>query len=103
MKTKSWSAHIASLPAERQARIRKKTQKLLLEADLAELRKIAGKTQAEVAARMKVSQGQISETERRADFKLSTLREYVKALGGELQVIATFGDKSIRVHAFPGE
>jgi predicted transcriptional regulator len=99
MKAKSWSKLMADLPAARRARIRKKTEELLLEADLAELRKLAGKTQAEVAAAMKVSQGQVSETERRKDYKLSTLREYVKALGGELEVVASFGDKSIKLHA----
>ncbi len=99
MKAKSWSKLMADLPAARRARIRKKTEQLLLEADLAELRKLAGKTQAEVAAAMKVSQGQVSETERRKDYKLSTLREYVKALGGELEIVASFGDKSIKLHA----
>jgi hypothetical protein len=38
------------------------------------------------------SQSQVSETERRQDVRLSTLRSYV-ALGGELEVIASFGDK----------
>ena len=99
MKAKSWSKLMADLPAARRTRIRKKTEELLLEADLAELRKLAGKTQAEVAAAMKVSQGQVSETERRRDYKLSTLREYVKALGGELEIVASFGDKSIKLHA----
>jgi hypothetical protein len=98
MKAKSWTKLMADLPAARRARIRKKTEELLLQADLTELRKLAGKTQAEVAAAMKVSQGQVAETERRKDYKLSTLREYVKALGGELEIVASFGDKSIKLH-----
>lgn len=94
----------AKLPEDRQARVRAKTQEMLkdialVEADLAEMRKLVGKTQVEVAAKMKVSQGNVSETERRSDYLLSTLREYVKALGGKLEVIATFGDRSIKLHA----
>ena len=45
------------------------------------------------------SQGQVSETERRQDLRLSTLRSYVEALGGELEVIASFGDKRIKLHS----
>lgn len=64
---------------------------------LRELRKIAGVTQASLAKRLKVSQGQISETENREDVLVSTLRRYVAALGGEIEVVARFGDKSLRV------
>ena len=38
-------------------------------------------------------------TERRQDVLLSTLRSYVKALGGELEVIANCGDKRIHLHS----
>ncbi len=62
-----------------------------------ELRKIAGVTQASLAKRLKVSQGQISETENREDVLVSTLRRYVAALGGEIEVVARFGDKSLNV------
>lgn len=45
------------------------------------------------------TQGQASETERRSDHRLlSTLRRYVEALGGKIEVVATFGDKRIRLH-----
>ena len=67
----------------------------LLEMDLSGLRELLGKTQEELAALLERSQGQVSETERRQDVLLSTLRSYVKALGGELEVIANFGDKRI--------
>jgi transcriptional regulator with XRE-family HTH domain len=66
--------------------------------DLRGLRELLGKTQEEVAALLERSQGQVSETERRQDVLLSTLRSYVKALGGELEIIARFGDKQIRIH-----
>jgi transcriptional regulator with XRE-family HTH domain len=84
---------------ERQARIRKEAKAELLEMDLRGLRELLGKTQEEIAALMDRSQGQVSETERRQDVRLSTLRTYVEALGGELEVIANFGDKRIRLHS----
>jgi transcriptional regulator with XRE-family HTH domain len=84
---------------ERRERIRKEATAELLEMDLRGLRELLGKTQEEVAALLERSQGQVSETERRQDVLLSTLRSYVKALGGELEMVAKFGDKRIRLHS----
>ena len=87
------------LSRERQARIRREAEDHLLEMDLRELRELLGKTQQEIAVLIERSQGQVSETERRQDLRLSTLRSYVEALGGELEVIASFGDKRIKLHS----
>lgn len=50
-------------------------------------------TQVELATRLERSQGNISELERRSDVYLSSLREYVEALGGVLEVNAVFEGK----------
>jgi hypothetical protein len=47
----------------------------------------------DVAGRLGVSQGNVSELERREDLYLSTLREYVEALGGTLELTAVFDDE----------
>ena len=47
----------------------------------------------ELADRLDRSQGNISELERRSDVYLSSLREYVEALGGELEINAVFDGK----------
>ncbi len=67
--------------------------------DLRGLRERLGKTQQEIAVLLERSQSQVSETERRQDVRLSTLRSYVEALGGELEVIANFGGKRIKLHS----
>ena len=67
--------------------------------DLRGLRELAGKTQKDMAILVEQTQGQVSETERRSDHRLSTLRKYVEALGGEIEVVANFGDKRIRLHS----
>jgi transcriptional regulator with XRE-family HTH domain len=59
---------------------------------LFELRKARGVTQVDVADRLGVSQGNVSELERREDLFLSTLRGYVAALGGHLEVNAVFDE-----------
>jgi transcriptional regulator with XRE-family HTH domain len=62
------------------------------------LREAAGKTQAEVAVASRMDQADVSRLERRetfADCQVSTLERYVAALGGRLDLVATFGDKRI--------
>lgn len=62
------------------------------------LREAAGKTQVDVTTASRMDQGDISRLEGRASFDdcaVSTLKRYVAALGGELELVATFGDKRI--------
>jgi len=96
---KRWADLKAKLPAARRARMQRRTDELLLEMDLRELRKLVGVTQTELAERLKKTQGEVSQAERREDYRLSTLRRYVEALGGKIEVIADFGDKRIRLVA----
>ena len=62
---------------------------------LAEVRKQLGLTQTTVAKAMGVSQSALSQLESQNDLQLSTHSRLVKALGGELDLIARFGDRSI--------
>lgn len=62
---------------------------------LAEVRKELGFTQSAVAKAMGVSQSALSQLESQDDLQLSTLRRLVRALGGELDIVARFGDRSI--------
>ena len=84
---------------ERRARVSQRVEDALLEMDVRAMRELLGKTQQEVAELLEKTQGQISTTERRGDHLVSTLRRYVEALGGELEIVANFGDKRIRLHA----
>jgi DNA-binding XRE family transcriptional regulator len=61
------------------------------------MRKKAGLTQADVAQAMGVSQQRVSAIENGAVAELATLADYIRALGGELKVIADFGDSWRRV------
>lgn len=68
----------------------------VLEMDLKELRAHRGKTQAELASLIEMTQGEVSRTERRDDHLVSTLRSIVEGLGGKLEVSAVFdGEKVI--------
>jgi predicted XRE-type DNA-binding protein len=79
---------------ERQAnlqRLRVETLAELLAYNLAELRKIRALTQSELAAALGVKQPSVSRVELTDDLQLSTLRAYVEALGGTVEVTAVFG------------
>jgi hypothetical protein len=86
---------------EQIAKIDREIEQELLEMDLRAIRELVGKTQGDVAEKVDMSQSEVSRLERRRDFLLSTLRKYVEALGGELEISAVIGDKRVRLHA-PG-
>ena len=63
------------------------------EMSLQDLRKAIGKTQTVVAKRLKVGQGAVSKLETQSDMYISTLRRVLKAIGGELELIARFPNR----------
>ncbi len=65
---------------------------------LQEIRKELGLTQEELAEVMNLSQPELSRVERGKNPLLATLRRYVEALGGELEVQVVFGEKRITLH-----
>ena len=90
----------AKMSPAAQARSAARAEATLVEMQLQELRKSRDVTQVDLAKVMKVEQAAVSKLERREDMYVSTLRDYVKALGGELKLVASFPDAEIQVHPF---
>ena len=67
---------------------------------LAELRKAFSLTQDTLAKNLNVKQAEISKIENRADMLMSTLRNFIQAMGGELEVRAVFPDRAIAISTF---
>ena len=70
------------------------------------LREAAGKTQIDVATASQINQADVSRLESREDFddyQVSTLRRYVAALGGQLEIVAAFGNKRIVISGVRAE
>ncbi len=64
------------------------------------LRQIAGKAQADVAAALKIKQPSVSKIEKQADMHVSTLRSYVEAVGGELELTVRLPKRpTVHIHA----
>jgi transcriptional regulator with XRE-family HTH domain len=97
---KKFSELRAKLSPAAQSRSAARAEAMLVEMQLRELRKSRQATQVDVAKAMNVEQAAVSKLERRDDMYVSTLREYVKALGGELKLVASFPDAEIQVHPF---
>src|SRR5665213_2354218 len=68
---------------------------------LAGLRQSRHVTQVQLAEDLGITQGNVSRLEGRSDIYLSTLRSYVEALGGHLEIAAVFGDERVPVTVGP--
>ncbi len=64
------------------------------QATLAQVRKARSLTQTTIATLLEMDQSEVSRLERRSDMLLSTLRSFIQAAGGELELIATFPESS---------
>ena len=89
---------------EARQRVDRRVRETLLEMSLQELRQhVAGLTQSDLAELMNVTQGAISQLEKRHDVLLSKLAEYIHALEGELELIARFPHADVRITQFNSE
>ena len=69
-----------------------KAAEMLTEMTLSELRKSRGITQNKVAEKLNMKQPSVAQLESREETYISTLRDYLHALGGELEITASFPD-----------
>jgi len=82
------------LPKARQAKVRARAKELMEEEySLQALRALQKKTQKQVAKQLGITQDNVSRLENRSDILLSTLRHYIEAIGGELDIQVKLPDK----------
>lgn len=91
---------IAKLPTAQRAAVHRRAEELIAEElSLRELRKALRLTQHDVAERLSKGQEVVSRLEQRQDLLLSTLRDYVRCLGGELELVCRFNESTaVRIH-----
>jgi len=85
---------------EWRARVDQRARALLAAMPLQELRRARNVTQETLAAALETSQPEVSKIERRVDMYVSTLRRFVEAMGGELEIIARFSDGAVKINQF---
>lgn len=90
----------AKMSSAAKKRAADRADELLAEMPLQELRAAREQTQAQLAQVLRVNQAAVSKLERRADMYVSTLRSYIQAMGGDLDIVARFPDGSVRLTQF---
>ncbi len=78
--------------------VEEKTSLLLKEVLLYEIREQLHITQEDMAAKLNTKQANVSRTERRRDMKLSTLKRYIEAMGGKLDIVAKFSSNEVHLN-----
>jgi DNA-binding XRE family transcriptional regulator len=85
---------LARLPGDRRAKVDARAAELIAEEmTLRDVRRALDRTQVRLARELGVQQETISRQEKRSDMLLSTLRSYVEAMGGELDILVKFPDR----------
>src|SRR3989338_1195997 len=77
-----------------------KTKQMLKEMPLQELRQAHQMSQERIAELLNTKQANVSRIERRTDMYISTLRSYIEAMGGELDIVARFPDGEVHINQF---
>jgi DNA-binding XRE family transcriptional regulator len=88
--TRNLEQILDALPTERRAAVEHRAAEL---ATLKDLRQAMQKTQVDLAAALHIGQDSISRLEKRSDMLLSTLRGYIEAMGGKLEIVARFPNR----------
>src|SRR5438874_895571 len=81
-------------PAERKKVEERAAEIMAEEMSLRDLRKARKLTQARIAKKLGITQDSVSRLEKRSDLLLSTLRKTVKAMGGDVRIVAEFPDRA---------
>ncbi len=100
MKTKPYKLLRNKMSPEARAASDKKARAILTELRLQELRNARELSQVQLAAKLKVKQSSVSKLEKQTDMYISTLRHFIKAMGGDLEITAIFPDGEVRINQF---
>src|SRR6185437_3929269 len=98
VKTRPWSTIENKMLPERRARLDAQVDADIQAINLRRLREELGSTQVEAAEKAAMTQPELSRLENAADLRLSTIRKYVTAMGGELEIFAVVKGKKIALH-----
>lgn len=90
----------STMSPESRARAEARAQAGLAEMRLQELRRARELSQEDLGGQLDMEQGNVSRLEQQTDMYISTLRRYVEALGGSLEIIARFSGGDVKISQF---
>lgn len=100
-KTRKFRELYEKMSPQARADVEKRVEASTREMPLYELRAARRLTQQQLAQTLGLSQAAVSQMEHRTDLYLSTLENFVEAMGGHLEIYAVFGDGKIKLTYAP--
>jgi DNA-binding XRE family transcriptional regulator len=95
-----WTEIRRTLSPEQEEETRRYVKSVVEAVTLNQLREARSLTQANLASILGVNQGSVSKMEKRTDMYLSTLRSFIQAMGGQLQIKAIFPEGEVQIEQF---
>lgn len=95
-----WTDIRKTLSPEAEERIRRSVEEAAIVMRLYQLREARNLTQVHLAKVLEINQGAVSRVEKRRDMYVSTLRSYIEAMGGQLQIKAIFPEGEVEIEPF---
>jgi len=89
-----------AMSPQAQARSHNKAMLMKAELPLAELRQALHFSQEQLAMELAVKQPAIAKIEKKTDMYISTLRRFIEAMGGQLDIRARFPDGEVKINQF---
>ena len=96
-KLTKWSELESKMSPAARTEVRRRVQEELRKMPLHELRAARRLTQQQLAKTLDMSQAAVSQLEKRTDIYLSTLENFVEAMGGTLEMYAVFPDGRVKL------
>ena len=96
----NWREIRRTLSPEQEEKTRQYVKSVVEAVTLNQLREARSLTQANLAAVLGINQGSVSKMEKRTDMYVSTLRNFIQAMGGELQIKAVFPEGEVTIEQF---
>jgi predicted XRE-type DNA-binding protein len=95
-----FSELVAKLSPDRRASVDRMSAEMREEMSLTQLRTARQLSQAALGELLHVEQPAVAKLEKRTDMYVSTLRRFIEAMGGELEITARFPDHNVRIKSF---
>jgi DNA-binding XRE family transcriptional regulator len=96
----NWRDIRRTLSPEQEEETRQYVKSVVETVSLNQLREARSLTQASLASILGVNQGSVSKMEKRTDMYVSTLRSFIQAMGGQLQIKAVFPEGEVQIDQF---
>jgi len=95
-----WKDIRRKLSPEQEEKTRRYVRSVVEAVSLNQLREARKLTQANLASMLGINQGSVSKMEKRTDMYVSTLRNFIEAMGGQLQIRAIFPEGEVLIEQF---